>query len=63
MPRVDEKYIVFLKQFTLTALEKQYKTLEMQWSMQQEEISESDDYAYSFDACLIRQEQKMIDNI
>lgn len=27
--RIDEKYLLFLKQFTLTALEKQYKSLEL----------------------------------
>lgn len=29
--RIDEKYLLFLKQFTITALEKQYHSLELQW--------------------------------
>jgi hypothetical protein len=31
--------------------------------MKQDELSESDDYSYSFDATLNKQEQQMVDNI
>ena len=62
--RIDEKYLKFLGQFTITAMNRQYVQMDGEWHRRVEEISENEgEIPSNFDAHLNQQEAVFINSV